>query len=312
MQVAGSTGSKVGGRKQRCQATSKKDAAKETKRQNIDAYIAEQLDSWLGLITARMQAQNQESSSTALIQLLRTIQKLCSPINDVFRQQLRGRYQRFQNYQARDHTADKPVDDPDLSDGDEVICVFSESSPAERFSDVLRVGRSRQGPALYAALAKVEDLRVREPRVKKRLAFVSRASWQDSSLLITPLFFTPALDNGSHRRLDNEHLLAYELPLDQSSSCNQVVDASTFMLRVGMNWSEQHQLYYIEEGWEQDVLKLLTDCRKAGGRIPGRDNLIPAQPRMLASDRKKRTACKGQGSKGRSSKLGKRKRKRKV
>ena len=93
-------------------------------------------------------------------------------MNDLFLQAQRGRLERFINYRTRDRTAKQEEDDVVLSDRDEIICVFTERSPAVRFSNVLRVQKSRSGPALFGALCRVEDLRVREPRVKKMMSFV--------------------------------------------------------------------------------------------------------------------------------------------
>ena len=98
--------------------------------------MAKQLADALDLLKARMEAKYADSDIPAIKKLLRLIQKLCRHVNDLFRQQQKGRMARFITYKARDHTADKPEDDPLLSDGDEVFCVFTDNVPASRFSDV--------------------------------------------------------------------------------------------------------------------------------------------------------------------------------
>ena len=276
------------------------DALKKTQRQNIDKYVNEQLDAGLKVLTARMEA----SDLTPRLQLLRGIQKLCRLANDLFRAQLRDRFMRFSNYNTRDRTADKEEADAELSDLDEIICVFSECLPGVRFSEVLQVPKSRAGPALFAALCRVEDLRVREPRIKQMMSFVPRSSWEDQSLIITPQFYTPVLDEaGKHKRVDGQ--LAYDLPIHELEQCNQVIDSSMFLKRVGMSFSEKSQSYCIEEGWEDDVLELLRECRKKGGFIPGQTRSIPAQPRLLGRSKQK---AKHTAAAIEPTKLGKRKR----
>ena len=65
-----------------------------------------------------------------------------------------------------DASAFKDAEDPDLSDLDEVFTVLTQPQSAVQCSPALKLLTIKHCPALYAALARVTDLRVREAKLK--------------------------------------------------------------------------------------------------------------------------------------------------
>ena len=70
------------------------------------------------------------------------------------------------------------------------------------------------------------------------------------------------------------------MPIYEEGQCNHVIDSSMFLVRIGMEYSEQHQCYLIQEGWEEVHTKMLA-CQNAGGVISGQANANPKQPRII-------------------------------
>ena len=70
------------------------------------------------------------------------------------------------------------------------------------------------------------------------------------------------------------------MPIYEEGQCNQVIDSSMFLVRIGMEYSEQHQCYLIQEGWEEVHAKMLA-CQNAGGVISGQAYAIPKQPCII-------------------------------
>ena len=205
--------------------------------------------------------------------------------NDIFRRQLRGRLERFQNFQARGSLSAKQQDDLDLSDADKIMCVFTERPSAERFadcySDVLHLSMWRSGPSVSAVLARVEDLRVRAPRIsgKSVLSFIPRADWDDHTLVITPRFFQPVRNDGTHMRVEGQ--LAYELPVQQLHQCNAVIDGNMLLCRVGLKISKEHRYFLLPTDWEKDVMDALKVWREEKECVPGQLLPAPPGPQML-------------------------------
>ena len=170
--------------------------------------------------------------------------------------------------------------------GADAITVFTEPQSVVRCSPALSLPASKRGPALHAALARVVDLRVREPRLKAkgRMSFVSRVSWQDQSLVITPHFFQPRISQSDARC--QEHiggLLAFDYPMSNDVNC--IVDGSMYLMGVGLKVHEPDMCYLLETGWEEVIIQAMRKARQAGGMVPGQSARIPAQLRTIALSR---------------------------
>ena len=79
---------------------------------------------------------------------------------------------RASNYEACNHTSDKPTDDPLLSDGHKHFCVFTDDVPGSCSSLVSQLSQFQLGQPSMQALARIEDPRMHEPQLKKKLGFL--------------------------------------------------------------------------------------------------------------------------------------------
>ena len=91
--------------------------------------------------------------------------------------------------------------------------------------------------------------------------------------------------HSKHKRVGR--LLAYDLPMHGPEECNEVIDGSMFLVRLGMSLNEKAQCNVLNprEDLEQIVLICLANASGGGGLVRA-GSLNSKRPRMLTQPKK--------------------------